>query len=98
MALTYTREYDHILDDLSRAVTTVPQFFEAFEMDLADWESLSQDEQDICVRTLSDDLFYVLGTETTTPLGQGSAEFDDVHHVIKVIANSQLVHIISLKE
>jgi len=98
MAITYTREYDHILDDLSRALPSVPQFYEAFEMETNDWESLSKDEQEICIRTLADDLFYVLGTETSTEVGMGKAEYDSSHAVIKIIANAQLVHVISLRE
>jgi hypothetical protein len=98
MAITYTREYDHILDDLSRALETVPQFFEAFEMEAADWESLAKEERDICVRTLADDLFYVLGTEPSTEVGLGNAAYDSTHAVIKVTANEQLVHVIALRE
>jgi hypothetical protein len=98
MAISYTRTYDLILDDLSRALSTVPQFYEAFEMEVEDWETLTTDEQDICVRTLADDLFYVLGSETSTDVGLGSAEYDSHHAVIKVISNEQLIHVISLRE
>lgn len=98
MAIAYSREYDHILDDLSRALSTVPQFYEAFEMETDDWESLTKDEQEICTRTLADDLFYVLGSESSAEVGLGSAEYDSSHGVIKVIANAQLVYVISLGE
>jgi hypothetical protein len=98
MAISYTRAYDHILDDLSRALSTVPQFYEAFEMETNDWESLSKDEREVCIRTLADDLFYVLGTETSTEVGSGTAEYDASHSVIKITANPQLVHLISLRE
>ncbi|TFE23401.1 hypothetical protein [Cohnella luojiensis] len=98
MAISYTREYDQILDDLSRALVTVPNFYEAFEMESDDWESLSKDERDICIRTLADDLFYVLGTDASAEVGLGTAEYDSNHSVIKVTANSQLVHVVSLRE
>jgi hypothetical protein len=98
MAISYTREYDHILDDLSRALETVPNFYEAFEMEAADWEGLAKEEREICIRTLADDLFYVLGSETNAEVGLGSAEYDSVHAVIKVAANARLVHVISLRE
>ncbi len=98
MAIAYTRSYDHILDDLSRALTTVPLFFEAFEMEADDWESLGKEEREICIRTLADDLFYVLGTETSTDVGLGTAEYDSNHSIIKVTSNPQLVHVISLRE
>jgi hypothetical protein len=98
MAISYTRAYDHILDDLSRALITVPQFYEAFEMEQSDWESLNKDEREVCVRTLADDLFYVLGADFKTDVGLGSAEYDSHHAVIKVIAGPQLVHVIPLRE
>ncbi|QJD86668.1 hypothetical protein [Cohnella herbarum] len=98
MAIAYTREYDQILDDLSRALTTVPRFYEAFEMETDDWEGLSKDEREICIRTLADDLFYVLGTESSTDVGLGNAVYDPGHAVIKITANEQLVHVISLRE
>jgi hypothetical protein len=98
MAITYSREYDHILDDLSRAIETVPEFYKAFEMEFSDWEDITKEEREVCVRTLADDLFYVLGSETSTEVGEGSAEYDAAHAVIKVKANAQLVHVISLRE
>jgi hypothetical protein len=98
MAITYSREYDHILDDLSRALISVPLFFEAFEMEAEDWEILSTEEREVCIRTLADDLFYVLGTESPAEIGRGSAEYDSNRSVIKVTANEQLIHVISLRE
>jgi hypothetical protein len=98
MAISYTRAYDHILDDLSRALETVPKFYESFEMEAEDWDSLSKDEQDICIRTLADDLFYVLGSETSAEVGLGTAEYDSRHAVIKVTSGTQLVHVVSLRE
>jgi hypothetical protein len=98
MAISYTRSYDHILDDLSRALATVPQFYESFEMDAEDWASLSKDEQDICIRTLADDLFYVLGSESSAEVGLGTAKYDSGHAVIRVTSGAQLVHVVSLRD
>jgi hypothetical protein len=98
MAIRYSRDYDRILDDLANALATVPQFYEAFEMDSSDWDSLSKDERDVCVRTLADDLFYVLGSEPSTDVGLGKAEYDASHGRIKIFAGSGLVHVVSLRE
>jgi len=98
MAIAYTRSYDHILDDLSRAITTVPRFYEAFEMEAPDWESLTKDEREVCIRTLADDLFYVLGSEPSAEVGTGTAEYDSGHSIIKITADDHLVHVISLRE
>ncbi|MFC5528777.1 hypothetical protein [Cohnella yongneupensis] len=98
MAIRYSRDYDRILDDLSNALSTVPQFYEAFEMEESDWNSLSKDERDVCIRTLADDLFYVLGSEPSTDVGLGKAEYDASHGVIKVTADASLVHVVPLRE
>lgn len=98
VAIAYSRPYDRILDDLSRAIITVPQFYEAFEMNEADWDSLSKDEREVCVRTLADDLFYVLGSERSADVGLGSAEYDSGHAIIKITSDAHLVHVISLRE
>lgn len=98
MAISYTRSYDHILDDLSRALTTVPQFYEAFEMEEADWRELTEGERQVCVRTLADDLFYLLGSEPSAEVGSGTAEYDSGHAIIKITADTQLVHVIALRE
>jgi len=98
MAISYTRSYDHILDDLSRALATVPKFYEAFEMEEADWHELPEGEREVCVRTLADDLFYLLGSEPAAEVGLGTAEYDSGHSIIKITADSQLVHVIALRE
>lgn len=98
MAISYTRVYDLILDDISSALETVPHFYEAFEMNDADWQDLSPDERAVCIRTLADDLFYVLGADKSAQVGDGSAEYDPRHGVIKISAGDQLVHVVPLRE
>lgn len=97
MAIRYTREYDLILDDLSQALVTVPEFFDAFEMNENEWRELSEDEQAVCVRTLADDVFYALGADPEVPVGTGAAYYDAAHSVIRVEATAHLVHVVSLR-
>jgi hypothetical protein len=98
MPIRYTRSYDKILDDLSNALSTIPKFYEAFEMNDTDWTQLDENEKDICIRTLADDVFYVLGSDPSAPVSTGSAEYDPGHGIIKVTAGPQLVHVVSLRE
>lgn len=98
MSIPYTRDYDKILDDLSRAISSIPQFYETFEMNAVEWTELSQNEKDICLRTLADDVFYVLGADPSTPVGPGLAQYDAGHGVIKITAGPQLTHVVSLRE
>ncbi|MEK0312454.1 hypothetical protein [Cohnella sp. 56] len=98
MAIRYTRPYDEILDELSEALATIPDCYETFEMEAQEWDGLAQAEKDVCIRTLADDLFYVLGAEKSASAGSGTVEYDKAHHVIKVASTPQLVHIVGLKE
>jgi len=97
MSIKYTRDYDLILDDLSRAIATIPGFYEMFEMNSADWTELSEDDKNICLRTLADDVFYVLGAESSASVSSGLAEYDPGHGVIKITADPGLVHVVSLR-
>ena len=98
MSIKYTRDYDQILDDLSRAIATIPQFYEAFEMDTATWTALDEQDKDVCLRTLADDVFYVLGADPAAPVSTGLAEYDPGHGIIKITADPGLVHVIALRE
>ena len=98
MAISYSRDYDLILDDLSRAIATIPKFYEAFEMDMADWSALDEEDKNICLRTLADDVFYVLGgNASSTAVSSGMAEYDPGHGIIKITADSGLVHVVALR-
>ncbi|WP_123043116.1 hypothetical protein [Cohnella candidum] len=98
MSIKYTRDYDKILDDLSRAISTIPQFYETFEMNDTEWTGLDENEKAVCLRTLADDVFYVLGSDPSAPVGPGLAEYDAAHSVIKITAGPQLVHVVTLRE
>lgn len=98
MSIKYTRDYDQILDDLSRAIATIPQFYETFEMDTTGWAELDENDKNICLRTLADDVFYMLGADPTASVSTGLAEYDAGHGVIKITADPGLVHVVALRE
>lgn len=98
MSIKYTRDYDKILDDLSRAIATIPAFYETFEMDAGEWNGLDENDKAVCLRTLADDVFYMLGSDPTATLGPGFAEYDPGHGIIKITASPHLVHVVALRE
>jgi len=98
MSIKYSRDYDKILDDLSRAIATIPQFYEAFEMDTETWTELDEDDKNVCLRTLADDVFYMLGAEPSASVSTGTAEYDPGHGIIKITADPGLVHVVALRE
>jgi hypothetical protein len=98
VTIPYSRDYDRILDDLSDALNTIPRYYETFEMNSEQWAELNDDEKAVCLRTLADDVFYVLGSESIAEVGSGSAEYDESRAMIKINAGPQLVHLVSLRE
>jgi hypothetical protein len=98
MNIRYTRDYDKILDDMSQAISTIPQFYETFEMGNEEWSGLTDNEKAVCLRTLADDVFYALGSDPLAEVGPGSAEYDRGHDIIKITAGPQLVHVVTLRE
>lgn len=97
VAIRYARPYDEILDELSQAIEDIPDFYETFEMTAGEWEELDKAERDVCIRTLADDMFYVLGSSSHAEAGSGKLEYDKARGIIKVTASPQLVHFVALK-
>ncbi|WP_027092510.1 hypothetical protein [Cohnella thermotolerans] len=97
MAIRYARPYDDILDELVKALEDIPNCYETFEMSSEEWSELDEAERDVCIRTLADDLFYVLGSSSHAAAGSGKLEYDKDRSVIKVAASPQLIHVVTLK-
>lgn len=96
MGVKFNREYKDISDDLAKALQTIDDCYMFLEMEHADWNSLEEEERYECVRTLSDDIFYALGSFRKVSVGSGAVEYDAEKHWIKVSAAPSLVHIIPL--
>ncbi len=96
MGVKFNREYKQISDDLTKALETIEDCYEFFDMPSEDWNELAAEERHECVRTLSDDIFYALGSSRKVHVGSGTIEYDAEKHLIKVSAAPSLVHIISL--
>lgn len=96
MGVKHSREYVDILDELARAISQVKEFYRFFQMETADWEQLSEDEQQGMTRTLADDLFYGLDHKPMLDVGCGSIKHDMENHVLIVSDGDQLIQIVNL--
>lgn len=96
MGVKFNREYEDISEDLSQALLSIEDCYEFFGMEAIDWQDMDHEERYECVRTLSDDLFYALGTDPKLGVGSGTVEYDKSKHMIKVTVNSQLTHVVKL--
>lgn len=96
MGVRFGREYDDIINELTSAIREVDQFYETFDMDEEAWRSLEEEEQNGCVRTLADDIFYGLGLESALSVGRGIIRYDNKKHIITVNNGEKCINIVYL--
>ncbi|MCR8642602.1 hypothetical protein NV379_07990 [Paenibacillus sp. N1-5-1-14] len=96
MGVKFGREYSDIQKELTAAISKITDVHVFLEMEAADWDLLAEDEQLECIGTLTDDLFYALGTEPVCHVGSGSVRYDHERHVIIVRSSGGLATVISL--
>ncbi|MDD9270597.1 hypothetical protein ACFPES_26430 [Paenibacillus sp. GCM10023248] len=96
MGIKFGREYKDIVTDFVRGIEMVNGFYELLDMSADDWEQLEPNEQEECLRTLADDIFYGLGSSPVMQIGVGSVRHDPGNHVLKVHDGEKLVSVIYL--
>jgi len=87
MGVKFAREYEDIHQELAKTIGAIEDVYAFFEMSGDDWSALSDEERSECINTLTDDIFYALGTDPRLEVGSGSIRYDASRHVIKVAAN-----------
>ncbi|WP_274364560.1 hypothetical protein [Paenibacillus thermotolerans] len=96
MGVKFNREYKDIVHDMTKAIGTIPDCHDFFEMDAADWSELDEKEREQCVQTMADDVFYALGSTPKLSIGSGKVDYDAENHVIKINSGNNIVHIVKL--
>jgi len=96
MDIVFQRRYELIIRDLMEAVQKVENFYEFFEMDQGDWNALGKEEQNDCIRAMSNDVLYGLGGQPVLQMGAGMVVYDREKGYIKVFDGEKCTHIISL--
>ncbi|OCT16169.1 hypothetical protein A8709_01620 [Paenibacillus pectinilyticus] len=96
MGIKFGREYKDIVTDFVRGIELVNGFYELLEMSAEDWQELDTEDQEQCLRTLADDIFYGLGSSPVMNVGAGSVRHDASNHVLKVHDGEKLVSVIYL--
>ncbi|MEW9699287.1 hypothetical protein [Paenibacillus sp. SI8] len=96
MGIKFGREYKDIVADFMRGIALVDGFYDLFEMTEEEWQELSTEEQEECLRTLADDIFYGLGSAPVMEVGIGSVRHDPNNHVLKVHDGEKVVSVIYL--
>lgn len=96
MGVKFGREYRDIVHDLGEAIRRIDAFYDFFEMSEQDWNGLDDDEQNECVKTLADDVFYALGRDRELNVGTGHVHYIRSKHIIKVEDGNNVVTVVNL--
>lgn len=84
MGVRFGREYAAIISEFSQALGPIEGICTFMEMDAGEWEALGTEGQIDCIRTITDDVFYALGTEKEVSIGAARIVYDEIHHRIRV--------------
>ena len=96
MGLKYTKEYTLIIDELAKALVDFENLHELFQMDLTDWQLFSKEQQIEILNTLSDDIFYALGSENQYIIENQKIKYNEENKSLDIFINDELKNSISL--
>jgi hypothetical protein len=96
MGVKFKREYEHIVEEMAKAIITIQDCYDLFEMNQEEWSQMDYEEQMACITTLADDIFYGLGNMPVLNIGSGKIEYDATNHILKVSSVPQVTHLIHL--
>ncbi|MEX1030906.1 MAG: hypothetical protein WDZ91_12815 [Paenibacillaceae bacterium] len=96
MGVKFKREYEHIVEEMAKAIINIQDCYDLFEMNQEEWSQMDHEEQMACITTLADDIFYGLGNLPVLTIGSGKIEYDATNHILKVSSVPQVTHLIHL--
>lgn len=96
MGIKFGREYTDIIADFTEALQSVGDLYAFFEMTPEEWADLEQSEQQECIKTLADDLFYGLGADPKMTIGECTISHDKKRHLIRIDQGEGIVRVIHL--
>lgn len=96
MGVKFGREYEDIMQDLTLAISQIEESFTFFEMTLQQWNALDGEEQQECLKTLADDVFFALGTNARVKVGKGILIYEKSKHRIAVDQDGKVIQLVNL--
>ncbi|AFH66114.1 hypothetical protein ACVNS2_36115 [Paenibacillus caseinilyticus] len=96
MGIRFGREYNDIISDFTEALQGIDGCHEFLEMSAEDWNVMNSSERKECMKTLADDLFYGLGTESPMSVGGCTVTHDAKRHLIRIDHGEALTRVIHL--
>ncbi|TDF92139.1 hypothetical protein [Paenibacillus piri] len=96
MGVKFGREYPDIINDFTDALHSIDECYSFLEMTPEEWNGLGREEQQECIKTLADDLFYGLGSDPKMLVGTCTISHDKDKHVIVIYHKEKLISVIYL--
>lgn len=96
MGIKFGREYPDIINDFTEALYSIDECYSFLEMSSEEWNELEREEQQECIKTLADDLFYGLGSDPKMYVGSCTITHDKDKHVIVIYHKEKLISVIYL--
>ena len=96
MGIRFKRNYKEINQELVQAIKKIDRIFEVLGMEAKIWNQLQENKKAEYLKTLADDLFYALGTETKVEIGNGYLEYIEKQNKILVSQKDNCTQIINL--
>ncbi|NOU92039.1 hypothetical protein GC093_02150 [Paenibacillus sp. LMG 31456] len=96
MGIKFGREYPDIINDFTEALYSMDECYSFLEMTSEEWNELEPEEQQECIKTLADDIFYGLGSDPKMSVGKCTISHDKDKHVIVIYHGEKLISVIYL--
>ncbi|MCR8636071.1 MULTISPECIES: hypothetical protein [Paenibacillus] len=96
MGIKFGREYPDIINDFTEALYSMDECYSFLEMTSEEWNELEPEEQQECIKTLADDIFYGLGSDPKMIVGKCTISHDKDKHVIVIYHGEKLISVIYL--
>ncbi|GGJ31490.1 hypothetical protein [Paenibacillus hunanensis] len=94
MGVKHGRDYEGILNDLTKALDMIPDGYLFFQMSAEEWEGLNPEERREVQEALAEDLFYALGSEPTIQVGSGVVIYAaDTHRIDILIGETEMTFV-----
>ncbi len=96
MGISFQRDYEDIVEELSSALREIEDINEFMEMKKTVWDNMEEKIKIECLHTLSSDLIYGLDYKSDFSVGRGKVEYEEQYDHIKVITRTNRVMTIDL--
>lgn len=96
MAVRYKREYSHIIDDMAEALKRIEDNYTFLNMKEDQWKGLEDKVRGECLKTMSHDIIYGLGTQAQIYVGQGLVKYEPDLEQIRIFDGVKAVYVVRL--